>query len=183
MRRLAFRPFVQDAVVLVACEERRVAARDLGHLGLAGWGAVDAMRAATSITRAHQILHARIDEALRPLDLNFSRFEVLALLSFTREGQLPMGKIGDRLQVHAASVTNTIRRLEASGFVERVTHPDDGRAILARLLPAGRSAAEAGAEALAVIEFGVAGLDGSGRTMVVETLTGYRAANADFVTT
>lgn len=146
------------------------------------WGAVEAMEAATSITRAHQILHARIDEALRPLDLNFSRFEVLALLGFTREGQLPMGKIGDRLQVHAASVTNTIQRLEGSGFVERVDHPDDGRTVLARILPPGRAAADAGAAALADIEFGVVGLDDPGRAAVVGALAGYRAANGDFVT-
>ena len=32
----------------------------------AGWGAIDAMTAATSITRAHQILVGRIDAALAP---------------------------------------------------------------------------------------------------------------------
>ena len=79
------------------------------------WTAIEAMQAATSITRAHQILHSRIDEALAPLDLNFSRFEVLALLSFTRAGSLPMGKIGDRLQVHAASVTK--RSLDSKRWV------------------------------------------------------------------
>ena len=108
-----------------------------------GWGAVDSMAAATSITRVHQVMTARIDAALKPLGLNFSRFEVLALLSFTREGQLPMGKIGDRLQVNAASVTNTIGRLEADGLVERVAHPTDGRATLARILEPGREAAAA----------------------------------------
>jgi DNA-binding MarR family transcriptional regulator len=93
-----------------------------------------------------------------------------------------MGKIGDRLQVHAASVTNTIQRLEEGGFVERVAHPADGRAILARILPAGRDAADAGAAALAEIEFGVAGLSGASRRAVEQALTGYRAANGDFVT-
>ena len=39
----------------------------------AGWAAVGAMTAATSITRAHQILSGRIDTALAPLGLNFSR--------------------------------------------------------------------------------------------------------------
>jgi DNA-binding MarR family transcriptional regulator len=145
-----------------------------------GWGGTDVMRAATAITRAHQILHGRIDAALAPLDLNFSRFEVLALLSFTRAGELPMGKIGDRLQVHAASVTNTIQRLEVLGFVDRIRHQDDGRTVLARLLPAGRTAAQAGAEALAAIEYGLEGLQPEERDRVAEALVEFRAANGDF---
>ena len=40
------------------------------------------------------------------------------LLSFTRSGALPLGKIGERLQVHPASVTNVIHRLEKDGFVD-----------------------------------------------------------------
>lgn len=145
-----------------------------------GWGAVDAMRAATSITRTHQIVQGRIDAALAPLGLNFSRFEVLALLSFTRSGELPMGKIGDRLQVHAASVTNTIQRLEVLGLVERVRHHDDGRTVLARLLAAGRAAAEDGAAALARIEFGLEGLPEGSRRQIADGLIEFRSANDDF---
>ena len=58
-----------------------------------GWGAAVQMSAATSITRAHQILLQRIDAALEPHGLVFSRFEALALLSFSRTGSLPLGKI------------------------------------------------------------------------------------------
>lgn len=145
-----------------------------------GWNGTEAMMAATSITRAHQILLGRIDAALAPLKLNFSRFEVLALLSFTRAGELPMGKIGARLQVHPASVTNTISRLEADGLVARIDHPSDGRTILARLTPAGRQAAEAGAAALAEIDFGMVGLAATDRAELVAQLTGFRAAAGDF---
>jgi DNA-binding MarR family transcriptional regulator len=145
-----------------------------------GWGSVEAMQTATSITRAHQILQGRIDVALAPLELNFSRFEVLALLSFTRSGELPMGKIGDRLQVHAASVTNTIQRLEARGFVERVRHAEDGRTVLARLLPPGRSAAEKGAVALAAIDFGLDGIEAAVLGQITGAIATFRAANGDF---
>lgn len=138
------------------------------------------MAAATSITRVHQVMTARIDAALKPLGLNFSRFEVLALLSFSREGQLPMGKIGDRLQVNAASVTNTIGRLESDGLVERVAHPTDGRATLARLLPAGREAADSGAAALAEVDFGLTGLDSESLAPIVESFAQYRRSNGDF---
>jgi len=80
-----------------------------------GWGSVDAMAAATSITRAHQILVSRIDAVLKPVGLNFSRFEALALLYLSRKGEMPLGKVGERLQVHPASVTNTIDRLQSDG--------------------------------------------------------------------
>ncbi len=146
------------------------------------WTAIDAMQAATSLTRVTQISQSRIDAVLAPLDLNFSRFEVLALLTFSRTGALPMGKIGDRLQVHAASVTNTITRLEASGFVERIADPADGRGVIAGLLSAGRAAAEAGAQALGAIDFGLSGLGGSEQRSVTDALTSFRAANGDWTT-
>ena len=65
--------------------------------------------------------------------LTFARYEVLMLLSFSRQGALPLGKIGERLQVNAASVTNAVDRLEADGLVTRRSNPDDGRGRLARL--------------------------------------------------
>jgi len=146
----------------------------------AGWGAIDAMTAATSITRAHQILSGRIDAALAPLDLNFSRFEVLALLSFTREGELPLGKLGARLQVHPASVTNTINRLEADGFVRRRPHATDRRTTLAVLTHEGRQRAERGAAALAAIGFGLDGMSSDARRRVDDALLELRTAAGDF---
>ena len=145
-----------------------------------GWGAVDAMAAATSITRAHQILLGRINEALAPLDLNFSRFEALALLSFTRSGELPLGKMGDRLQVHPASITNTIDRLERDGLVVRVAHPTDRRTTLARITEAGRAAARTGAEALAEIDFGLIGLSAAARRRITVDLAALRGRAGDF---
>ncbi|SIS14365.1 MarR family winged helix-turn-helix transcriptional regulator [Williamsia sterculiae] len=109
----------------------------------AGWGAVaDGMVSVTSVMRAHQILLARVENALRPYDLSFSRFELLRLLAFTRTGALPITKASDRLQVHVTSVTHAIRRLEANGLVERIPHPTDGRTTLVRITPIGRSTVE-----------------------------------------
>lgn len=109
----------------------------------AGWGEVaDGMVAVTSVMRAHQILLARVETALRPYDLSFSRFELLRLLAFTRSGALPITKASDRLQVHVTSVTHAIRRLEANGLVERTPHPTDGRTTLVRITDLGRSTVE-----------------------------------------
>ena len=77
------------------------------------------MRAVTSIMRAHQILIAELDSMLRPFGITFSRYEALVLLTHSREGSLPLSTIGERLQVHATSVTNVIDRLEGAGLVRR----------------------------------------------------------------
>ncbi|MDT5303070.1 MAG: hypothetical protein QOG79_6312 [Mycobacterium sp.] len=109
----------------------------------AGWGDVaEGMVAVTSVMRAHQILLARVESALRPYDLSFSRYELLRLLAFSGGGALPITKASDRLQVHVTSVTHAIRRLEGDGLVERIPHPTDGRTTLVRLTDLGRSTAE-----------------------------------------
>ena len=66
--------------------------------------------------------------------------------------------MGDRLQVHPTSVTNTIDRLERDGMVERVAHPTDGRTTLASLTDEGRRVVGEAQAALAAIEFGLNGL-------------------------
>lgn len=104
-----------------------------------GWqDAAGGMAALTSIIRVEQLLMARVEEALGPFELTFARYELLVLLDFSRAGALPMGKLGARLQVHPASVTNAVDRLEAQGLVERVAHPDDGRTTLATITSTGR---------------------------------------------
>ena len=80
-----------------------------------GWARRRAgMAAVTSLMRVHQILSARVDEVLRPLDLTFARYEMLMLLS-SAGAALPMARIGARLQVHPTTVTNAVDRLEAPG--------------------------------------------------------------------
>jgi DNA-binding MarR family transcriptional regulator len=104
-----------------------------------GWSeAAEGMAAVTSIMRTQQILMARIEAILKPHKLTFARFELLALLSFTKEGALPMAKASARLQVHPTSVTNTVHRLERAGLVRRGADPEDGRTKLVEITPRGR---------------------------------------------
>jgi DNA-binding MarR family transcriptional regulator len=99
------------------------------------------MAIVTSIMRVHQLLLTRVDAVLRPFGLSFARYEVLMLLSFSRTGALPLGKISARLQVQAGAVTNAINRLERQGLVRRRPHPTDRRATLAVITRRGRSVA------------------------------------------
>ncbi len=109
----------------------------------AGWAdAADGMAFVTSVVRVQQLVLGRIEELLRPYGLTFARFEVLRLLAFSRQGVLPVGKVGERLQVHPASVTNAVQRLEDAGLVVRSANPRDGRSVLATITPTGRELVE-----------------------------------------
>jgi len=144
------------------------------------WGPASAMRVATSIMRAQQILLARYDELLKPHGLTFARYEVLVLLRFSRYGALPLGRIGERLMVHPTSVTNSIDRLERAGFVERRPNPRDGRGTLAAITESGRSVVEAATADLMTADFGLACLDEDSRDDVVAALTTLRRDARDF---
>ena len=48
----------------------------------------------------------RLNDLLRPWHLTFPRYEALMLLFYSRNGSLPLGKIGERLQVHRTSITS-----------------------------------------------------------------------------
>ena len=94
------------------------------------WDGVPQMHAVTSLMRAHQLVLGRLDAVLKPRGLTFARYEALVLLTFSSRGSLPLGKMGERLQVHPTSVTSIVDRLEAAGHVVRRPHPDDGRAVV-----------------------------------------------------
>jgi len=123
----------------------------------AHWGseATPQMVAVTSIMRAQQILLARLNSLLEPLDLTFPRYETLMVLYYSRSGEMPLGKLSDRLQVHRASVTNVIDKLEDRGYVARVAHDQDRRTILARITERGRAAAEQATQTLNGAGFGM----------------------------
>jgi DNA-binding MarR family transcriptional regulator len=151
------------------------------HWAAHGWaGAADGMAAVTSLMRAQAIVLARVDAVLRPLGLTFARYEVLMLLLFSRRGSLPLSRIGERLQVHPASVTNAVDRLEATGLVRRDPHPRDRRTTLATLTPAGRELATTATQALNSDVFSRPGLATEQVGTLVGVLTALRHDAGDF---
>jgi DNA-binding MarR family transcriptional regulator len=146
-----------------------------------GWTSeAPAMATVTSIMRLQQVFLAQADAELRPLGLSFARYEVLMLLSFSTKGVLPLGKIGERLQVNAGSVTNAIDRLEAGGLVSRRPNPNDGRGTLATLTAAGRRLAERATIVMNDRIFSHLGLDGPTMDSLIGTLSELRRAAGDF---
>ncbi|MDO9377901.1 MAG: MarR family transcriptional regulator [Nocardioidaceae bacterium] len=146
----------------------------------ARWPAVPQMRAVTSIMRVQQLLIAQLDEILKPHGLTFARYEALVLLVFSRRGSLPLGKMGERLQVHPTSVTSIVRRLEAGGLVLRRPHPDDGRAVLAEVTTRGRAVVEAATVDLTAAQFGLDVLDDASLEQVFDLFRPLRHAAGDF---
>jgi DNA-binding MarR family transcriptional regulator len=144
------------------------------------WPAVPEMRAVTSLMRVQQLVLAELDEILRPHGLTFARYEALVLLTFSRRGSLPLGKMGERLQVHPTSITSIIDRLESSGLVVRRPHPRDGRAVLAEITEAGRAVVEEATADLTSAHFGLRALDQAQLDRLSALLRPVREAAGDF---
>jgi len=145
-----------------------------------GWAdAADGMAAVTSVMRAHQLLLARVEEVLRPHALTFARYEVLMLLIMSRTGELPLAVVGSRLQVHPASVTGLVKRLEGDELVARRPDPEDGRARRVSITPLGRSVALEATERLNALVFARGWLAGEGGRELLAVLTDLRHANGD----
>jgi DNA-binding MarR family transcriptional regulator len=138
------------------------------------------MAVATSVMRVQQVILARADSALRPFQLTFARYEVLMLLLFSKNGVLPLGKIGERLQVNAASVTSAVDRLEEDGLVARVPNPSDGRGVLAEITQAGRLLAQDATKRLNATLFADLGVDTEALGVLFTALRMLRQAAGDF---
>lgn len=156
---------------------------EAGRHWVAKWGedAVPSMIATTSIMRAQQILMTRLNDVLNGFELTFPRYEALMLLYISSRGSLPLGKIGQRLQVHRTSVTNLIDGLERSQYVERIPHDSDRRMTLASITSSGRSAAERATQALNDVHFATSPLTDDDLGTVTSVLRKLRADADGFV--
>ena len=144
------------------------------------WEGVPQMHAVTSLMRVQQLVLARLDAILKPHGLSFARYEALVLLTFSSRGSLPLGKMGERLQVHPTSVTSIVDRLEAAGLVVRRRHPEDGRAVLAEITEAGRALVERATADLVGADFGLGALGEPDLRALSELLRPVREDAGDF---
>jgi DNA-binding MarR family transcriptional regulator len=141
------------------------------------------MASATSIMRVQQLLLGEFDATVGRHGLTFARYEALVLLAFSRDGHLPMSKMGQRLMVHPTSVTNIVQRLAAQGLVERAPNPADGRGMLATITPAGRTVMEAATKDLVTAGFSLGSLTAKENEQLFTLLRKVRVAAGDFTET
>jgi DNA-binding MarR family transcriptional regulator len=138
------------------------------------------MHAVTSLMRVQQLVLARLDGLLKPHGLTFARYEALVLLVVSSRGSLPLGKMGERLQVHPTSVTSIVQRLVQDGLVVRLPHPDDGRGVLAEITPRGRALVEAATKDLVATDFALESLTEDGLAELSALLRPVRRDAGDF---
>jgi DNA-binding MarR family transcriptional regulator len=139
-----------------------------------------AMASATSIMRVQQLLQGDFDAAVGRHGLTFARYEALVLLAFSRDGRLPMSKMGQRLMVHPTSVTNIVQRLVGQALVQRDPNPADGRGMLATITPLGREVMEAATKDLVATGFSLGALTAQEHEQLFDLLRKVRLAAGDF---
>ena len=106
--------------------------------------AADAAEILREITRiGYLITRARRHDVVRtvaavPLD----RAAVMVLGQLAEAGPVRTGELAARLEVEAPHVTRQVQVLQRAGYVDRMPDPDDRRAHLVQLTPAGRAASD-----------------------------------------
>lgn len=90
---------------------------------------------AQCITQAARSMRTALSHSLSESGLYAGQDGVI--LALAQEGSLTPGQIAQKLGVKAPTMTRTIGRMEAQGFVERSSDDDDGRVTLVKLTEAG----------------------------------------------
>ena len=90
-------------------------------------------RASLATTRAYR-------EVLAPWDLTYPQY--LVMLVLWEEESVPIGRLGERLQLDSGTVSPLVRRLESMGHVERRRSPDDERSTIVSLTESGAALGE-----------------------------------------
>jgi DNA-binding MarR family transcriptional regulator len=101
-------------------------------------------------------------------------------LYFSRAGHLPIKKVGQRLQVHPASITNSMDKLVRAELVRRDPDPNDGRSAVIVLTPKGCEVALKATEAINREVFESLALAPDRLSLLFEILAELRAEAGDF---
>jgi DNA-binding MarR family transcriptional regulator len=88
--------------------------------------------------------------------------------------------MGDRLQLHRASVTNFVDRLEGQGLVHRTQYEHDRRAILAEITPEGGGVAELATERINTVQLASSPLTTEQLDQLFGLLRALRVDEGDF---
>lgn len=88
------------------------------------------------LAKAHQRLFARFRDLLAPHGITPPQFALLAFL-WKRDG-LSQTELAEKTEVDRTTLSGLIDRLAKQGLVNRCPHPNDRRACLVTLTPAGR---------------------------------------------
>jgi DNA-binding MarR family transcriptional regulator len=96
-----------------------------------------------ALLHAADALQAHAESKLAAIGLSLPKLAALTVLQQAGES-MPLGQLAERLSCVKSNITQLVDRLEADGFVTRAPDPNDRRARLAVLTPAGRAVWEEG---------------------------------------
>jgi DNA-binding MarR family transcriptional regulator len=102
----------------------------------ASWLALD-MQLCFALYSASLAMTKLYKPLLAPLGLTYPQYLVMLVL-WEQDGQ-PVSAIGDRLTLDSGTLTPLLKRLEASGLVQRLRDAADERRVLIQLTPEGRA--------------------------------------------
>jgi DNA-binding MarR family transcriptional regulator len=129
------------------------------------------------LTVAH-LVRRTVDEHMTAGGLSLARTKVLQVLA--RRGPLRQTTLAGELGFAARTVTQTVESLARDGLVDRAPHPDDRRAKLVALTPAGAAALATGTSAGAhVLRRIFGGLDQDDLTKLDNLLKAVEAGAAE----
>lgn len=103
-------------------------------------GAYEAVDIAPAITQAARSMRTALSHMLSESGLYAGQDGVIMLLA--EEDGLTPGHLADKLGVKAPTMTRTIGRMEAQGFLERRSDDSDGRLAKVHLTELGRKSVE-----------------------------------------
>jgi DNA-binding MarR family transcriptional regulator len=148
----------------------------------AGWEAGSHFLASLSIVTVADQLRAADAPLLEPHGLTHTRHEMLAVLYFSRGGELPISALSRTLMLHVTSATSTLEALERRGYVTRVPHPRDRRTTLARITPLGRKVMRRTSADLSAAHHGLGALTDDEAMQLFDLLAKVRATRATVAT-
>jgi len=109
---------------------------------------VSSMGAIGRIKRCAALLQSRLDETFSAFEMTGGEFDVLATLR--RSGspyRLAPTALFSALMITSGTMTHRLKRLEASGWVQRVPNQDDARSMLVQLTASGLALIDRAVEA------------------------------------
>ena len=95
------------------------------------------------IKKIHDAVRKNLDNSLRDKDLTLAQIHVLMVLGDDGANAMPLKELERRFRVAQSTIVGIISRLEAKGFVQGSTDPDDNRVKLVELTPEGEKFREA----------------------------------------
>lgn len=92
----------------------------------------DVSRLRAAIGRLSRQLNASV------ADVGFSPSQLSVLGTIARRGPIGIGELAELEGINPTMLSRIVGKLSDAGLIERIAHPDDGRAVVVRTTTAGR---------------------------------------------